>query len=125
MEAQTHEPQMGLTFEKVWAMFQETDRKMQETDRKMQETDRRMRETDRKMQETDREMQETGWLIRESQRETDRALKEASRIVGNLGNKFGGSFMSAVCNNTTQCQTVHKYNLHKNTLKSKVFFDMM
>ncbi|MDR1908491.1 MAG: YraN family protein [Spirochaetaceae bacterium] len=34
------EPVMGLTFEKVWAMFQETDRKMQETDRKMQETDR-------------------------------------------------------------------------------------
>jgi hypothetical protein len=31
----------GLTFEKVWAMFQETGRRMQETDRKMQETDRR------------------------------------------------------------------------------------
>ena len=34
----------GLTFEKVWAMFQETDRKMQETDRKMQETDRKIGE---------------------------------------------------------------------------------
>ena len=32
----------GLTFEKVWAMFQETDRKMQETDRKMQETDKKI-----------------------------------------------------------------------------------
>ena len=30
----------ALTFEKVWAMFQETDRKMQETDQKMKETDR-------------------------------------------------------------------------------------
>jgi hypothetical protein len=29
------EPEMGLTFEKVWAMFQETDRKFQETDRKI------------------------------------------------------------------------------------------
>jgi hypothetical protein len=43
------EPHMGLTFEKVWAMFQETDRKFQETDRKFQETDRKMRETDRKI----------------------------------------------------------------------------
>jgi len=32
----------GLTFEKVWAMFQETDRQMKETDRKMQETSRKM-----------------------------------------------------------------------------------
>jgi transducin (beta)-like 1/penicillin-binding protein 2A len=31
----------GLTFEKVWAMYQETDRKFQETDRKFQETDRK------------------------------------------------------------------------------------
>ena len=29
------EPEMGLTFEKVWAMFQETDRKFKETDRKI------------------------------------------------------------------------------------------
>ncbi|MDR1211788.1 MAG: hypothetical protein LBK40_06110 [Spirochaetaceae bacterium] len=33
----TREPVRGLTFEDVWAMFQETDRKMQETDRKIKE----------------------------------------------------------------------------------------
>ncbi|MDR1048702.1 MAG: hypothetical protein LBL51_03010 [Synergistaceae bacterium] len=27
--ARTREPEMGLTFEKVWAMFQESDRRMQ------------------------------------------------------------------------------------------------
>ncbi|MCL2066315.1 MAG: NERD domain-containing protein [Treponema sp.] len=32
----------ALTFEKVWAMFQETDKKFQETDRKMKETDRQI-----------------------------------------------------------------------------------
>ena len=32
----------GLTFEKVWAMFQETDRKMQETDRIVKENARQM-----------------------------------------------------------------------------------
>jgi hypothetical protein len=36
------EAEMGLTFEKVWAMFRETDRKFQETDRKFQETDRKI-----------------------------------------------------------------------------------
>jgi hypothetical protein len=40
------EPVMGLTFEKVWAMFQESDRRMREN---MQEFDRRMWETDRKI----------------------------------------------------------------------------
>ncbi|MDR1177988.1 MAG: hypothetical protein LBK64_04100 [Spirochaetaceae bacterium] len=34
---QIREPARGLTFEDVWAMFQETDRKMRETDRKIQE----------------------------------------------------------------------------------------
>jgi hypothetical protein len=57
-------PQMGLTFEKVWAMFQETDRKMQETDRMMKEHQLR-------------------------QAETDRIIKETSRIVGKLGGRFG------------------------------------
>ncbi|MDR2658593.1 MAG: hypothetical protein LBC27_01200 [Spirochaetaceae bacterium] len=47
------EPQMGLTFEKVWAMFQETDRKMQETDRIVQETARQIKEISK---ETDRKI---------------------------------------------------------------------
>ncbi|MDR2258459.1 MAG: hypothetical protein LBE14_04850, partial [Treponema sp.] len=43
----SREPEMGLTFEKVWAMFQETDRKFKETDRQFKETDRKFKETDR------------------------------------------------------------------------------
>ena len=39
----------ALTFEKVWEMFQETDRRMKETDRRMKETDRQMKETDRQI----------------------------------------------------------------------------
>jgi hypothetical protein len=42
----SREPQMGLTFEKVWAMFQETDRRIREMSR---ETDQQIRETDRKI----------------------------------------------------------------------------
>jgi hypothetical protein len=72
-EGTIREPEMGLTFEKVWAMFQETDRRMQETDRRMQETDRRMQETDRRMQETDRRMQET-----------DRKISKLGSRIGDL-----------------------------------------
>ena len=53
--------QEGLTFEKVWEMFQESKK---ETDRQIQETREQMKETDRRMKETD-------------------------RIIGKLGNRFG------------------------------------
>jgi hypothetical protein len=55
------QPVMGLTFEKVWAMFQESDRRFKETEQSM----------------------------KEAMKETDRIVKETNRIVGNLGNKFG------------------------------------
>jgi hypothetical protein len=87
------EPPKGVTFEDVWALFQETGLRMQETDRCMQETDRRMQETDRVIKEmgaeTDRQIQETKQVIKEMGAETDRQLKEAGRLIGNLGNRLG------------------------------------
>ncbi|MDR0651795.1 MAG: hypothetical protein LBG12_00670 [Synergistaceae bacterium] len=83
---ETREPEMGLTFEKVWAMFQESDLRMR---RLSEETDRKMQETDRKMQETDRKMQETDRKIREMNEETARQIKETNRQIGGLGNRFG------------------------------------
>ena len=68
----------ALTFEKVWAMFQETREQMKETDRQMKETDRRMQETDRQIKETGLQM-----------KETDRRMKETDRQIGKLGNRFG------------------------------------
>jgi hypothetical protein len=62
-EETLREPEMGLTFEKVWALFQETDRKIKETDRIVQETALQMRETDRKMKETDRKISNLGSRI--------------------------------------------------------------
>jgi hypothetical protein len=96
------EPVMGLTFEKVWAMFQESDRRMrelreeadrrmqeadrrmQETDRRMQETDQRMQETDRQIKETDRQMKETRQYLRELSEETDRQMKETQQYIRKL-----------------------------------------
>jgi hypothetical protein len=58
----------GLTFEKVWASLQETDRLIKE---QAQETDKKFQETDKKFQETDR-------LIRQNQ-----------KMMSDLGRKFG------------------------------------
>jgi hypothetical protein len=87
---------MGLTFEKVWAMFEESgrrfeesdrrmDRRMEETDRLIKETGLQMKETDRKMEETDRQIKETGLQMKE----LGRRMEETRRLVGNLGSKLG------------------------------------
>jgi hypothetical protein len=81
-EETLREPQMGLTFEKVWAMFQESDRRMrenrQETDRVLEETKDIMRENAIQMKETDRKMQET-----------DRRMRETDRKISSLGSRIG------------------------------------
>jgi hypothetical protein len=68
----------GLTFEKVWAMFQETDKKFQKTDKKFQETDK-------KFQKTDKEIQELKLLFKE----TDKKIKQNNEQYGDLGRRFG------------------------------------
>jgi hypothetical protein len=92
----TREPEMGLTFEKVWAMFQESDRRMRESDRRMremsEETDRKLKEvaqqikaTDEQMKETDRQMKATD----EQMKATARQMKATDERFGKLGNRFG------------------------------------
>jgi hypothetical protein len=80
----------GLTFEKVWASLQETDRLLKEqtreTDRRLQETDRLLKEQAR---ETDRRLQETDRLLKEQTRETDRQMKETDRKISSLGSRLG------------------------------------
>jgi hypothetical protein len=58
----------GLTFEKVWAMFQESDRKFLETREEIKEADRK---------------------LQEQMKETDRMFRETDRKIGALSNRFG------------------------------------
>ncbi|MFH0967136.1 MAG: hypothetical protein V1862_05585, partial [Methanobacteriota archaeon] len=74
---QSFDDTQPLTFEKVWLMFQETDRKFQETQAALaeqtKETDRKFQETQTALaeqtKETDRKFQETQNQIRETSRE--------------------------------------------------------
>jgi hypothetical protein len=72
----------GLTFEKVWAMFQETDKKMQESkvehDRMIAEMRESQKETGRKIQEAAEEIKKTGAQI-----------KDLGRQMGGLHHSFG------------------------------------
>ncbi|MBF8273402.1 MAG: DUF3782 protein [Magnetococcales bacterium] len=71
-----------VTFDDVWKMFQETDRKFQEM----------VREDRERRAEADRKSQETSQLIREvsvQMRETDRKIKEVSKQIGRLGGRLG------------------------------------
>ncbi|GHV29623.1 hypothetical protein AGMMS4952_15580 [Spirochaetia bacterium] len=79
-----------LTFEKVWEMFQESDRKFQAMS---QETDRQMKETDRKFQamsqETDRSITRMSDELRRSGEDVDRRIKEVTEQLGGMGNSNG------------------------------------
>ncbi len=108
--AAVYQPQGPLTFEKVWQMFQETDkkfrqtdRKFQDTDRKFQDTDRKFQDTDRKFQDTDRKFQDTERVMKEQSQETDKKfaatdtkfrnteklVKRLSKIASGLGINVG------------------------------------
>jgi hypothetical protein len=61
----------GLTFEKVWAMFQETDKQIKETDKQIKES---AQETERLIQ---RMMEKSIWL--------DKQLEETKRLIAKTG----------------------------------------
>jgi hypothetical protein len=70
----------GLTFEKVWAMFQETDRQIKES---AEQFDRQMKENAERF---DRQMKENAEQLNRQMKETDRRL---DKQLGKLGNRFG------------------------------------
>ncbi|ABD42813.1 conserved hypothetical protein [Methanospirillum hungatei JF-1] len=80
--ADTESINSPLSFEKVWLMFQETDKRFKETDKilteKFQETDRLLTE---KFQETDR-------ILTEKFQETDNKFKETDKKLNKLEQLF-------------------------------------
>jgi hypothetical protein len=81
----------NLSFEKVWLMFQETDKRFKETELRFQETDRKFQETDRKFQETDRKFQDTDRKFQETDRkfqDTEKGFKELELRFQETDRKF-------------------------------------
>jgi hypothetical protein len=59
------EPQMGLSFEQVWAMFQETDKKFAETRKLIEENARKSEETRKELAEVGKYIKKVGKHIGE------------------------------------------------------------
>jgi hypothetical protein len=110
ISSSSREPVRGLTFEDVWAMFQETDRKFQETDRQLKETDRQLKETDRQLKEmstkTDRRIEEIFAKRDQELEKTERLIQKLTektdRQLGELGNRFGELAEHLVTPNITE-----------------------
>lgn len=77
MERQSQIISEKLDFDKVWAMFQETDRKFQETKELLSKSSL----------ETDRKLQETKELLERVSLETDSKFRETDKIMKNLMKK--------------------------------------
>jgi hypothetical protein len=101
------------TFEKVWKMFQETDRRFQETDRRFQETDQ-------KIKETAEQMKETGRLFRESQEETARQMKETDRKIGRLGSRLGDLIEHLTASNIVEEFRKQNYDFTRVSRNNKI-----
>ncbi|MDQ1265839.1 MAG: hypothetical protein QG635_991 [Bacteroidota bacterium] len=56
---QTYGTAENLNFNKIWALFQETDKKFQETDMRFQETDKKYQEIAQNFRETEKFIQNT------------------------------------------------------------------
>ena len=86
MEQQTVKPAEGLTFEKVWAMFQETDRKFQETDRMYKETAQIIKENARKIAI---DFEEFKQVRMENERQMKERADRLDKQLGKYGNRLG------------------------------------
>jgi len=80
MESITLQP--NLTFESVWAMFQDVAQRFKETDKKFQDTDKKFQDTDRKFKETER-------VLSEKFLETDKKFQEIHNELGGIGKSNG------------------------------------
>jgi hypothetical protein len=79
---ETIQPQMGLTFERVWAAIQ---RIAEQTTEQHKETERAIKELAEQHKETERQIKETALQMKE----TDRRMKELQKSMGKLGSRFG------------------------------------
>ncbi|MFP3042571.1 hypothetical protein LQZ19_12215 [Treponema primitia] len=74
-----------MTYERLWALLQETDLIVKETAQSLKETDQQMKETDRQIKETTQQMKETDLQMKE----TAQQMKETDKKMGWLTNRFG------------------------------------
>jgi Holliday junction resolvase len=94
-----------LSFEKVWLMFRETDKKFQETDKKFQETDRKFQETEK--------------LIRDLSLKSDKKLRKLEDLF--IG-QWGKLMESLVDGNLTRLLQERGIDIQTTSQRIKSFY---
>lgn len=75
--------ELEKSIQEIWELFKETDRRL---DRRIEETDRRL---DKRIEETDQRLDKRFAATDQRMQITDRQIRELSKQIGGLGNKFG------------------------------------
>jgi hypothetical protein len=86
---ETQEPEMGLTFEKVWAALLKSQ---EDFDRRMQKSE----------EDFNRRMQKSEEDFERRKKENDRQLQETRQLIGDLGRKFGSAVEHMVAPNLVE-----------------------
>jgi hypothetical protein len=74
----TQQPQMGLTFDQVWASLMKVSEQQEKIAELMKQTDEKMKQTDEQMKQTDEQMKRTDKRI-------GKALKRIDKVTKNVG----------------------------------------
>ncbi|GMO55914.1 MAG: hypothetical protein Ta2G_15580 [Termitinemataceae bacterium] len=109
MLAVSQEPQMGLTFEQVWAALMENREQIRETERVVRETSEQIKETERVVRETSEQMKKTD----EQMRKTDERIDRMSRNLGGLGDSLGQLIETLIAAKLWEKFDAYPYNLKR------------
>ncbi|MDR0662507.1 MAG: hypothetical protein LBF80_00285 [Spirochaetaceae bacterium] len=110
------EPQMGLTFEKVWAMFQETAQQFKETERQFKEIALQSKETERQFKDIALQSKETDRQFKETDRQFKEIVlqsKETDRKISKLGHRIGDLVEHIIAPNLLEKFNALKFNFGK------------
>ncbi|GHT48908.1 hypothetical protein FACS1894102_2770 [Spirochaetia bacterium] len=123
MKTETHEPQMGLNFEQVWAALmedraymkelaetiRENGKYIKETREAIKETREAIKETSEQMNRTDEQIKETS----EQMNRTDKRIERMSKNLGGLGESLGALIETLIAARLWKKFDAYHYNLKR------------
>jgi hypothetical protein len=117
MEERSREPQMGLTFEKVWAALMESREKFE---REMKESREKVeREMEKSRENVEREMKESREKAERDMEKLRKTQEETARIVGSLGNRFGELAEHLILPNIAEKFNTLNYNFTRTSANTR------
>ncbi|GMO42787.1 MAG: hypothetical protein Ta2F_18600 [Termitinemataceae bacterium] len=109
METTIQQPQMGLTFEQVWAALMENRESQKRTDEQMKKTEECIEKMSKKVDETSAQIKETS----EQMKKTDEQIKRMSKNLGGIGESLGELIETLIAARLWEKFDAYPYNLKR------------